>query len=66
MFIQGHGVMGKLEHVQPFLWKVAWSNSNVQDGWLCQGDDCEEVLYGKYGQFMYLVFMFVVDFCLFH
>ena len=33
---------------QSFCCKVVWSNSNVHDGWLCKGDDCEEVMYGKY------------------
>ena len=33
MFTQGHRDMGKLEPVQSFCWKVAWSNSNVHDGW---------------------------------
>ena len=37
-------VMGKLELVQSFCCKVAWSNSDVYDGWLCKGDDCEQIL----------------------
>ena len=44
MFIQGHRVTGKLELVQSFCCKVAWSSLHVCDGWLCKGDDCEEVL----------------------
>ena len=44
IFTQGHRVMGKLEHVQSFCCKVAWSNSSVRGGSLCKGDDCKEVL----------------------
>ena len=44
MFTQGHRVTGKLELAQSICRKVALSNSNVHDGWLCRGDDCEEVL----------------------
>ena len=45
MFTQGHSVtIGKLELVQSFCCKVAWSNSDVCDGWLCKGEDCEKVL----------------------
>ena len=36
--------MEKLELEQSFYCYVAWSSSNVCDGWLCIGDDCEEVL----------------------
>ena len=32
-FTQGHRVMGKLELVQSVCCEVAWSNSNVCDGW---------------------------------
>ena len=32
---QGHNGMGKLEPVQSFCCKVAWSSPNVRDGWLC-------------------------------
>ena len=47
-FTQGHWVMGKLDHLQSFYWKVSWSNPNVQDGWSCKGDDQKEVLqFGK-------------------
>ena len=35
---------GKIELVQSFCCKVAWSNSNAHDGWLCKEDDGEEVL----------------------
>ena len=35
--------MGKLELVQSFCFKVAGSNSNILNGWLCKGDDFEEV-----------------------
>ena len=24
--------------------QFAWSNSDVCDGWLCKGDDCEEAM----------------------
>ena len=41
MFTQGPRVTGKLEVVQLFYCKVAWSSSNVHDSWLCKGDDCE-------------------------
>ena len=44
MFTQGHMVTGKLELVQSFCFKAIWSNSSVCDGWLCERDDCEEVL----------------------
>ena len=36
-------VTGKVE----LCCKVTWSNSNVHDGWLCKGDDCEEALYDE-------------------
>ena len=42
MFAQGH--RDKLELVHSFCCKVAWSNSNVCDGWSCKEEDCEEVL----------------------
>ena len=44
MFTQGDRVTEKLELVQSFCCKAAWSGSNVRYGWLCKGDDCEEVL----------------------
>ena len=44
MFTQGHWATGKLELVQAFCCKVAWSSSNVGDGWLCKGNGSEEVL----------------------
>ena len=44
MFSQGHRIIGKLELVQSFCYKVAWSNWNVCDGWLCKEDECEEIL----------------------
>ena len=44
VFTQGHRVTGKLELVQSFCFKLARSNSNVHDGWLCKGDGCEEIL----------------------
>ena len=44
MFTQGHRDTGKLEPVQSFCYKVAWSKSNVRDGWLRKGHDYEEVL----------------------
>ena len=44
MFIQGHRVTGNLEFVESICCQVAWSNSNVSDGWLWKRDDCEEVL----------------------
>ena len=44
MFIQGHSITGKVELVQSFCCKVAWSNADVFDGWLCKEDDGEEVL----------------------
>ena len=44
MFTQGHRVMEKLKLVQSFCCKVALSNSNVHNGWLCKRDDNEEIL----------------------
>ena len=44
MFALDHRVTGKFKLVQSFHCKVAWRNSNVLDGWLGKGDDCEEVL----------------------
>ena len=44
VFTQGHRITGKLERVQWFCCKVAWSNSDVRDGWLCKEEYCEEVL----------------------
>ena len=44
VFAQGHRISGKLEFVQSFCCKVAWSNSNVCDGWLCKEANHEEVL----------------------
>ena len=44
MFTQGHRVTGNVERVLSFCCKVAWSNPNVCDGWLCKSYDCEEVL----------------------
>ena len=44
MFTHGHRVTGKIEVVQSFCYKVAWSSSDVHDGWLCKEDDCEEVM----------------------
>ena len=35
----GRRVMGKAELVQSFCCKVAWSSSDVHDGWLCKGDE---------------------------
>ena len=43
MLTQGHGVTGKRELARSFCWKIAWSRPKVHDGWLCKGDDCEEV-----------------------
>ena len=40
---QGHRVTRKLEFVQSFCCKIVWSNWNICDGWLCKGDDHEEV-----------------------
>ena len=44
MLTQDHRLLGKLELVQALCGKAAWSNSNACDGWLCNGDDREEVL----------------------
>ena len=52
MFPQVHRVLGKLDLVQSFCWKFACSDSYVHDGWICEGYDCEEVLYGEYGSFL--------------
>ena len=41
---QGRGASGKLAFVQLFCCRVAWSNPNVRDDWLCKGDDREEAL----------------------
>ena len=56
MFTQGHQVMGKLGLAQSFYCKVAWSNTDIQDGWLWKGDDYEEALYGKYESYELLLF----------
>ena len=48
MLTQDHRVTGKLEILQSFCCKVAWSNLIVFDGWFCKGDD-SEVQYGKHG-----------------
>ena len=40
MFIHGHRASEKVELVQSLCYKVAWSNWNVHDGWLCKEDDC--------------------------
>ena len=29
------------------------------DSWLCKGDDCEEVVYGDYGSYEHLLFLFI-------
>ena len=50
--------MGKLELVQLFSSKVAWSNSDVHDGWLYEGDDFEEVLYSEYWSFVLFIILF--------
>ena len=63
MLTQGHRVKGKLELVQSFCCKVAWSNLNVHDDWVCKGNDCEEVLKGKYGLFEHLLFLVVFFSC---
>ena len=55
MFTQGHRKAGI---VQSVCCKVAWSNSNVHDYWLWKGSDCEKVLYGDYGSFEHLLFLF--------
>ena len=60
MFTEGHRVTWKLKLVQSFCCKVAWSNSNVHDSWLCKGDDCEEVLCGEYRSFEHLLLLFYV------
>ena len=39
IFTRGHRVRGKLELMQSWFCKPAWSNSNVHDGWLYKGDD---------------------------
>ena len=61
MFTQSYSVMGKLELVQSFCYKVEWSNSNVYDGLLCKGDDCAEVWYGEYGLSECLPFLLLAD-----
>ena len=58
------GSQRKLELVLSFFWKVARSNSNVHDGWLCKDNGCEEVLYGKYGSCEHLLFLFQPSHCL--
>ena len=35
----GHRAIGKLDPVQSFCCKVVWSNPNIHDGRLCQGND---------------------------
>ena len=69
MFTQGDRVTAKLELVHSFCWKVAWSNSNVYDSWLCKQDDCEQVLYGEYGRLSFCIRYtdrLCVQFCLCH
>ena len=65
MFTQGHRVMGKLELVQSFCCKVAWSNTCIHDGWIIKGDDYEEVMYGAYGLFEHMLFLFFFFFFFF-
>ena len=57
MFSQSYRVAGKLELVLSFCWKVVWSSSNIREGWLCMGDDCEGVVYGRFGSFEHLLFL---------
>ena len=59
----GYMVTGKLEHGLSFCCKVAWSDSNVHDGWLCMGYDYKEVLWGECRKFKHLLFLFVCLFC---
>ena len=53
--------MGKLELRQSLYFEIAYSNSNVHYGLLCEGDDfivnkcCK---YGQYGLFEHLCFLF--------
>ena len=39
-FTQGHRIVRKLDFVQSFCCKVAWSCPNIQRAWLCKWDDC--------------------------
>ena len=64
MSTQGHRVTGKLELIWWLCCKVARSNSNVRDGWVCKQDDCEEILYGEYGSFEHLLILFCFGFFL--
>ena len=43
-FIQGQRVSRKLQLVQSFCSKLAGSSSSFCNGWLCNGDDCKEVI----------------------
>ena len=60
-FAQGHRLTSKLELVQSLCCKVAWTRPNFCDGWLCEGDDHKEVLYGQSGLFEHLLFVFSGD-----
>ena len=65
MFTQGHRVMGKLELLQSFYCKVAWSISNVHDGWLREMTVKKFWECGEYGWFEHVLFLQFVCFCLF-
>ena len=48
----------KLGFVQWFFCKVAWSRQNYCSGWVCKGDNCKEILLGRYGSLEHLLFLF--------
>ena len=61
ILIQGHKVKGKLEHTSSFCCKVAWSNPDLYNGWLCWGDDFKKPCKcGEYGSSEHLLFLFLV------
>ena len=59
---EGHRLTGKVQLVQSLCCKIAWSNSNIHDGWFCKEDDCEKVLYVEW---IWIVWAFaLLDFLL--
>ena len=45
VFTWGHTVTGSLKLVLSCCFKVVRNNPNVYDGWICKGDDCEQILW---------------------
>ena len=57
MFTEDHRVTGKLDFVQSFCCKIAWSNLNVCDGYVGEMTVQKSCEYGKYGSFEHLIFL---------